>query len=33
MSDPTKVVLLHQQVMATVLEVDTARKRVQLSLK
>lgn len=32
-SDPNEVVKLGQKVMATVLEVDTARKRIALSLK
>ena len=31
-SNPLEVVSLHQQVMATVLEIDTQRKRIQLSL-
>ena len=32
-SDPTEVVKLHQHVQVKVLEVDIARKRVQLSMK
>ena len=32
-SDPNEVVKLNQKVMVTVLEVDTARKRVSLSMK
>jgi uncharacterized protein len=32
-SDPNEAVKLGQKVMATVLEVDTARKRIALSLK
>lgn len=32
-SDPTEVVKLNQQVMATVLDVDTQRKRIALSLR
>jgi uncharacterized protein len=32
-SDPTTVVKLHQHVQVKILEVDTARKRVQLSMK
>lgn len=32
-SDPTEVVKLNQQVMATVIEVDTQRKRIALSLR
>jgi protein Tex len=32
-SDPNEIVKLHQQVMVKVIEVDIARKRIQLSLK
>ena len=32
-SDPSKVVKLHQQVMVKVLDVDIERKRIQLSMK
>jgi uncharacterized protein len=32
-TDPSKVVKLHQQVMVKVLDVDIERKRIQLSMK
>jgi uncharacterized protein len=32
-TDPSKVVKLHQHVMVKVLAVDVERKRVQLSMK
>jgi uncharacterized protein len=32
-SDPSKVVKLHQHVMVKVLDVDIERKRIQLSMK
>jgi len=32
-SDPSKVVKLHQHVMVKVLDVDIERRRIQLSMK
>jgi uncharacterized protein len=32
-TDPSKVVKLHQQIMVKVLDVDIERKRIQLSMK